>query len=128
MTPLILVVDDDPDTRELYRVVYESGDYRVVEARSVAEALAFANSLRPDVVLTDWLLGDGDGFALCMGLREGGDTRHIPVIAATGVTLSPDEIARANQLGCHAVLMKPVALDAMVRLTAAALGTSQRPS
>ena len=124
MSPLILVVDDDRDTREMYRLMYESDDYRVAEATSVAEALASAATLRPDVVLTDWLLGDGDGFALCSGLRNAGHA-HIPVIAATGVTLTPEEIARATQLGCCAVLTKPVALEAMVKLTSATLAARQ---
>ena len=128
MSPLVLVVDDDADTRELYRLVYESGDFRVAEATSVAEALASAASLRPDVVLTDWLLGDGDGFALCRGLRGAGHTRDIPVIAATGVTLSSDEIAQASELGCRAVLTKPIALDAMVKLTADAVQSRTQPS
>jgi PAS domain S-box-containing protein len=125
VSPLILVVEDDLDTRRLYRLVYEASHCRVVEARSVAEALDSASHLRPDVIVTDWLLGDGDGFALCAGLRRRGRTRRIPVIAATGVSLLPHAIARARELGCGAVLTKPVPLDTLVHGTASALQIAQ---
>jgi PAS domain S-box-containing protein len=113
---LILVVDDDRDTRELYKLVFEVGGYRVAEAASVAEALHTAKHLSPNVVLTDWMLDDGDGFTLCTALRRAGRTRRVPIIGATGVTLDADEMARAQQLGCGTVLTKPVDLDALVRL------------
>jgi PAS domain S-box-containing protein len=119
--PLILVVDDDRDTRELYKLVFDAGEYRVEEAASVAEGLRAADRLRPDVIVTDWRLGDGDGFALCEALHRHGRTRHIPIVAATGVTLSPAAIERARRLGCEAVLIKPIELDRLIRATAAAL-------
>jgi PAS domain S-box-containing protein len=123
--PLILVVDDDRDTRELYKLVFDAGEYRVAEAASVAEGLRLADSLRPNVILTDWRLGDGDGFALCGALRRHGRTRRIPIVAATGVSLSPAAIEHARQLGCEIVLTKPIELDTLVRATAAALQTPQ---
>jgi PAS domain S-box-containing protein len=118
---LVLVVDDDRDTRELYKLVYDIAGYRVTEAASVTEARRLADLHRPDVVLTDWRLGDGDGFALCGALRRHGRTRRIPIVAATGVSLSAEEIARARVLGCDPVMTKPLDLDTMVRVTGAAL-------
>jgi PAS domain S-box-containing protein len=124
-SPLILVVDDDRDTRELYKLVFDAGEYRVAEAGSVAEGFRLAASLRPDVILTDWRLGDGDGFALCGALHRHGRTRRIPVIAATGVSLSPAAAQEARELGCELVLTKPIELDRLVRATAFALETPQ---
>ena len=110
----ILVVDDDRDTRELYRLVFEMADYAVSEAGSVADGVMLANTARPDAILADWRLADGDGFALCGALRARGATRHIPIVAATGMSLSADDVARARALGCGEVLTKPVDLDARV--------------
>ncbi|MEO8077944.1 MAG: response regulator [Acidobacteriota bacterium] len=124
-TSLILVVDDDPDTRELYKLVFDAGEYRVVEAASVAEGFRAAASLRPDVILADWRLGDGDGFALCAALHQHGRTRHIPIIAVTGVSLSPSAVDRARQLGCEVVFTKPVELDRLVRAVGFALHNQQ---
>lgn len=120
----ILVVDDDRDTRELYRLVFELSDYRVSEAETIADGLAFARGAKPDVVLTDWRLGDGNGFTLCDALHRHGRTRHIPIVAATGMSLGPGEITRARALGCVQVLTKPVDVDALVESVERARGAA----
>ena len=71
--------------------------------------------MRPDVILTDWMLGDGDGIALCEALHRHGRTRRTPIIAVTGMSLSPEIRARARQLGCEMFLIKPIDVDALVR-------------
>jgi CheY-like chemotaxis protein len=66
----ILVVDDDADVRGLIvRVLRSRGNVVVGQAGSVAEALASAEALRPDVALVDIGLPDGDGFSLTRQLR-----------------------------------------------------------
>ena len=120
-SPFILVVDDDRDTRELYKLVFEVGGYRVAEADSLADGRRAATALRPDVILTDWRLGDGNALTLCEGLRRHGPTRRIPVIVATGMSLPADAIAAARLLGCEHILIKPLALDALVRVVAGTL-------
>ena len=124
-THLVLIADANRDSRELYRVVFDIGNYRVAEAASVAEALHAANRLRPDLILMDWRLPDGDGFALCEALRRHGPTRHLPVIATTSVPLRAAELHRARQLRCVPVLTKPVPLDALVRAADEALQIAQ---
>jgi PAS domain S-box-containing protein len=123
--PKILVVDDDRDTRELYRLVFGAGEYRVDEAETVAEGFRLADALRPDVIVTDWRLADGDGLALCRALHGHGHTRHIPIVAVTGVSLSPIAVEEARAFGCKAVLTKPIELERLVRVTASALQTAQ---
>ncbi len=118
---LVLVVDDDRDTRELYKLVFEVAGYRVAEAESCAAALESAGRLHPDVVVTDWMLGDGDGLSLCRELRRHGRTRLIPVVAATGMTLSDEVRLRARQLGCETFLTKPLDMDQLVRAATAAI-------
>lgn len=120
----ILVVDDDRDTRELYRLVFEMGGYGVSEAGTVADALRLAGLTRPDVVLTDWRLGDGNAFTLCEALHRHGPTRHIPIIAATGMSLDSEAIARAHALGVREVLTKPVDVDMLVASAARARRTA----
>ena len=70
MVRTILVVDDDADVRGLIvRVLRSRGNVVVGQAGSVAEALASAEALRPDVALVDIGLPDGDGFSLTRQLR-----------------------------------------------------------
>jgi CheY-like chemotaxis protein len=64
MTPLVLVVEDDVDFRDLVTRMLQGWGHSVVEAGSVVEALARASESRPDTVVTDVGLPDGSGFAL----------------------------------------------------------------
>jgi PAS domain S-box-containing protein len=121
----VLVVDDDRDTRELYKLVFEVDGYSVTEAGSVASAVDAARRVRPDVVLTDWRLGDGDGLALCQMLRRHGPTHRIPVVAATGVSVDNDLRERAGPLGCQTFLTKPIHLGELVRAVAGTLQVTQ---
>jgi chemotaxis family two-component system response regulator PixH len=127
-SPVILVVDDDRDTRELYGLVFEVSGYSHVEADSVKSAVEVARRLRPDVIVTDWMLGDGDGLALCDALHRHGRTRRAPILAATGMSLSPEIRSRARQLGCEMFLIKPVDVDALVRAVSNTLQIAQARS
>lgn len=122
---LVLIVDDDLDTRELYTLVFEVAGFRVAQADSVGQALEAARRLHPDVIVTDWKLGDGDGLTLCRDLRRHGPTRLIPVVAATGMTLSLEVRAQARQAGCEAFLIKPIDVDVLVRTATAAIQVRQ---
>jgi PAS domain S-box-containing protein len=120
-TATILVVDDDRDTRELYGLVFKIAGQRILEAGSVGEGFRQATVNRPDVIITDWRLGDGDGFDLCRRLRAHGATRRVPIVAITGVSLFPDQLASAYALGVHAILTKPVDVETLPRTVADAL-------
>ena len=124
-SPLVLVVDDDQDTRDLYALVLDVWGYRHVSADCVESAADVANRLRPDAILIDWRLADGDGLALCEALHSHGRTRRIPIVAATGLTLSAETRARARQLGCATFFTKPVDVDALVRAISYALQINQ---
>jgi CheY-like chemotaxis protein len=120
----ILVVDDDRDTRELYGLVFKISGHRIVEAGSVAEGIRQATVNRPDLIIADWRLGDGDGFDLCRRLRARGATRRIPIVAITGASLSTDCVTAAYALGVHAILTKPVDVATLPRTVADALRIS----
>ena len=112
--PLVLVVDDDRDTRELYRLIYEMAGYEMVEASSVGAALEACSRLRPDLVVTDWLLPDGTGLQLCEALQRSGRTRRIPKIAVTGLVVDRTVAEKARAAGVLSFLMKPIAPDALM--------------
>lgn len=124
--PLVLVVDDDLDTRELYGLILETVGYRVDAASRVAEVSAAIARALPDVVLTDWLLPDGTGLDVCQRLQDSAATRHVPLIAATGLGLSESQVADARQRGCVAVLVKPIEPDAILEAIRLALVNATR--
>jgi PAS domain S-box-containing protein len=109
--PLVLIVDDDSDTRELYRMVLESVGYRVEDAGHVRTATAAALATIPDVVVTDWLLPDGKGLDVGRALRANRRTRKIPIVAVTGVTLDPAAAMDASLEGITEIIRKPANPD-----------------
>ena len=79
----VLVVDDDPDSIEIARVMLESEGASVTSATSADEALATIGSHPPDAVLCDISMPTRDGFWLLRAMRQTASPRDIPVAALT---------------------------------------------
>ncbi|HXG54462.1 MAG TPA: response regulator [Vicinamibacterales bacterium] len=119
--PMILVVDDDRDTRELYRACFDMSGYVTAEAGTGAEAIAAARRLLPDVLLTDLILPDIDGFDVSRRLKQDPVTAGIHVILLTG--FSPDNLSqKAAAAGVTRALLKPCLPQVMLREVARAIG------
>ena len=104
--PLILVVDDNEDSRELYADYFDVVGFRVASARHGAEAVRHAQALRPDVIVMDLTMPIMDGWAATRLLRANPRTARIPIIALTGHGFpGAADIARAA--GCDRYLVKP---------------------
>jgi CheY-like chemotaxis protein len=104
----IMVVDDDPDTREILRLALEEAGAKVVVAHSVDAAFKTYRESPPHAVIADIRLGMSDGYALIKAIREtDAEYRGItPVIAVTGFA-SPEDEARAMAAGFNAYITKP---------------------
>src|ERR1700694_1179062 len=84
--PIILVIDDYSDSREMLKLLLESLNYRVLEAASGHEALALATSNHLDLILTDFGLPDMDGTSVVERLRKLNDRlSHVPIIMLTAL-------------------------------------------
>lgn len=106
LSPLLLLVDDDRNTREGYAEFLKTDGFRVVEAASAEDALARSIEQPPDVVITDISLPGVDGFALAAHLRSVRETRAIPVVAMTA-HWATDLHERASRAGITAIVAKP---------------------
>ncbi|HEX2674653.1 MAG TPA: response regulator [Polyangiaceae bacterium] len=106
-TRLVLVVDDNPISRKLFRLTLGNAGLSVVEAADAAEALALASKMSPDLILQDLLLPDMDGFELVALLRAEPACAGTPVIAVSGF-LSRLQYGRAAAMGFADFLAKPV--------------------
>ena len=111
LNPLVLIVEDDPGTRLLYREYLQHDGFRTVDAHNGHQALEKARDLRPNAVLTDLAVPGMDGFEFCRALRESPATRAIPILAVTGHSEYLDEPDRFAQAGIAHVLIKPCAPD-----------------
>jgi CheY-like chemotaxis protein len=111
--PLVLVVDDYQDAREMYAEYLKASGFRVVEARTGLEAVAKARELLPDCILMDLSLPGIDGWEATRQLKADKQTTQIPVVAITG---HASELASrdARAAGCTSYVLKPALPDAVV--------------
>lgn len=119
--PLILVVDDYQDAREMYSEYLKASGFRVAEARTGLEAVSKAHELQPDCILMDLSLPGIDGWEATRQLKADRSTTHIPIVAITGHT---SELASrdARAAGCSSFVLKPALPDAVVAEVKKAMG------
>jgi len=111
--PIVLLVDDYPDAREMYSEYLGFAGYDVVEATSGSEAIEKAERLQPDIILMDLSLPGMDGWEATRRLKSASRTRTIPVVALTGHALAGHS-DQAKRAGCDAFVTKPCLPDALV--------------
>ena len=82
-----LIVDDDPNIRQLLRRILERNGAHVEEVATGAEALLRAIACDPDLILLDYNLPDLDGLAVCRALRENASLFLTPIVMVTGADI-----------------------------------------
>ncbi|MCA1826033.1 MAG: response regulator [Myxococcales bacterium] len=111
--PLVLVVDDFADNREMYSEYLSYSGYEVIEARNGKEAIDAANSRLPDIIIMDLSLPVMDGWEATRRLKADERTKKIPVVALTGHALAGHSKG-AREAGCDSFLAKPCLPDQLV--------------
>jgi len=111
--PLVLVVDDFQDNREMYAEYLADCGFRVIEAKNGKEAIEQAFARSPNVIVMDLSLPVMDGWEATRRLKADGRTRSIPVIALTGHALQVHSKG-ALDAGCDAFVAKPCLPDQLV--------------
>jgi signal transduction histidine kinase/CheY-like chemotaxis protein len=90
----VLVVEDDPDTREVVRRTLEKENWQVLEAEDGKIGLAKLEETIPEVILLDLMMPEMDGFEFVAEIQRDQRWKDIPIIVVTAKTLSKDELAR----------------------------------
>jgi two-component system cell cycle response regulator DivK len=111
--PLVLVVEDYQDAREMYTAYLQFSGFDVAEAGNGIEAIEKTRELLPDIVLMDLALPRMDGWEATRRLKNDEQTRHIPIVALTGHALA-GHAEGARAAGCDAFVTKPCLPDALV--------------
>jgi len=111
--PLVLVVEDYQDAREMYAAYLQFSGFEVAEAGNGVEAIEKTHELLPDIVLMDLALPRMDGWEATRRLKNDERTRHIPIVALTGHALA-GHAEGAREAGCDAFVTKPCLPDALV--------------
>ncbi|MDF1798178.1 MAG: sigma 54-interacting transcriptional regulator [Planctomycetota bacterium] len=103
----ILVIDDEPSTRVLFKSRLEDLGHRVTLAANGAEGLMAARSNEFDLFLVDIALGSGvDGFEVCRRLKAVPQTNGVPVVLISGQSTTREDLHRGYNAGCESFLMK----------------------
>jgi DNA-binding response OmpR family regulator len=122
---LVLLVEDDLDTRASCAEALRDGGYDVIEATTLWEARESINVRTPDVVVLDLRLPDGNGVAAARAWRKGSRLGATPIIVFTAHPTSMDvEAARLG--GCDGFLTKPCTADALLTEIERALAGSRK--
>jgi two-component system KDP operon response regulator KdpE len=123
--PLVLVVEDEPQLRQLLRVTLTANGYRCAEAPTAREGNSAAENHRPDLVIADLGLPDGDGIELIRRLRK---WSAMPVIVLSARSHENDKIA-ALDAGADDYVTKPFnSGELLARLRVALRHAAQRSS
>jgi two-component system, OmpR family, response regulator len=121
--PQVLVVDDEPNIRELVQVALKFHGCSVTTAASGKDALRQAEVTKPDLIVLDVMMPDMDGFEVCRRLRAAGN--EVPVIFLTARDTSSDTVT-GLAIGGDDYVTKPFSVEALVARVRAVLRRASR--
>jgi two-component system alkaline phosphatase synthesis response regulator PhoP len=124
VNPLLMVVDDDEDIREVLKLFLEAEGYRVITAADGGEALQqLSTRERPSLILLDLMMPGMDGEQFMKAMRHSPPT-NIPVVIISGHREAADKVIELNANCC---LMKPVEYDNLMAVVHRLAPTAPAP-
>jgi CheY-like chemotaxis protein len=124
--PLVLLVEDDEDTRYVTRAALEDGGFRVCEAENGDEAIAMAAREQPDAILMDISMPLMNGLTATARIRQLDNMATIPIIAVTAHRES-DLRSDAEACGFTAYVTKPIDFAWLVDFIKVLLTSTDKP-
>jgi two-component system KDP operon response regulator KdpE len=121
--PVALLIEDEPQIRRFVRMALEGEGWQVQEAATMNRGLIDAGTRRPDLVILDLGLPDGDGIDLIADLRK---WSPVPVIVLSA-RVSEEEKIRALDAGADDYLTKPFGVGELLARVRAALRRQRKP-
>ena len=121
----ILIVDDHVLNREFLMTLLGYGGHRLLEASNGAEGLKMVSAERPDLVISDILMPNMDGYEFVTRMHSNPETAHVPIIFYTATYREREAMAVAEACGVRWVLPKPSDPDVILRTVREALGVTE---
>src|SRR3954465_1551766 len=113
MAKKILLADDSITIQKVVELTFSDGDYEVVAVNNGAKAIQKIAEIKPDVILSDIIMPEKNGYEVCEFVKSHPVYRGIPVILLTG-TFEPFDPDRADKAGCDAVVTKPFESQSLI--------------
>lgn len=107
----ILVIDDDTDILDVVRETLLYEQFEVHTVNNSKNVMAVAHIYKPDLILLDYRLKDGDGGDICRSFKKHKLFGHIPVVLFSAYVNAENEL---KTFGCDAVITKPFDLDKLI--------------
>jgi CheY-like chemotaxis protein len=104
----VLVVDDHPANRSFLETILSNEGHHVASASHGIEALALAREKSPDLIISDVLMPQMDGFTFCREVKKDEQLRKTPFVFYTATYTDPKDLAFGLQLGADRYLVKPM--------------------
>lgn len=108
----VLIVDDEPDTLELIKLVLESGGFETMPAANGMEALAQIERTKPDLVLLDIMMPDMDGWDVFRRIKE--KSPKIPIAILTAKAQNIDKLLGLHVLKADDYITKPFGKNELI--------------
>ncbi|MFP5245957.1 MAG: response regulator, partial [Thermoanaerobaculia bacterium] len=113
MPKKILLADDSITIQKVVELTFSDGDYEVTAVNNGAKAVQKLAEMRPDIILSDIIMPEKNGYEVCEYVKSHPDFRNIPVVLLTG-TFEPFDPDRAEKAGCDAVVTKPFESQSLI--------------
>src|SRR3954452_11284693 len=113
MAKKILLADDSITIQKVVELTFSDGDYEVTAVNNGAKAIQKLADMRPDIILSDIIMPEKNGYEVCEYVKSHPEYRNIPVILLTG-TFEPFDPDRADKAGCDAVVTKPFESQSLI--------------
>ena len=113
--PLVLIVEDHADTREMLRILLNMIGCRVIEAEDGEQAMSMAEKGHPDLILLDVKMPLLDGLTVTRLIRSHPVLNEVPIVLITGMD-TPQLHREARSAGCNDCLIKPLDFERLQEL------------
>src|SRR6202048_4222375 len=109
----ILLADDSITIQKVVELTFSDGDYEVTAVNNGTKAIQKLSEMRPDIILSDIIMPEKNGYEVCEFVKSHPEFRAIPVILLTGPS-EPFYPDRADKAGCDAVVTKPFESQSLI--------------
>ena len=114
MPKKILLADDSITIQKVVELTFSDADYEVTAVNNGAKAIAKLAEMRPDIILSDIIMPEKNGYEVCEYVKSHPEYRNLPVVLLTG-TFEPFDPDRAEKAGCDAVVTKPFESQSLIQ-------------